>query len=970
MDNSEIFVVEKVGGSVTVTHRYATGSFLAPVISEPLTLLANATGANVKGKARDSSDSTAADSGSTDWIYQIWHGALMVAAWVLFAPLSIVVARYFKSKLGIWWFRSHIIFALLGAFGCTVAGFGLALYVTRPDGHFEIDSALGGTHRDADVFSSGWYYALGAWMVVVFALMGVLEAKVSAENHVQVGPEKNGFVGEKARKDVGCWIVLSTKSCDRDSRTFDSTCPTRYRKMKSRTASNLPPPPPPPPPPPSGFASPPPPPPIQTSSAPPAAPRKKWPTVEVPPPPPPQPQPVIEETYYPEEQPSEEPYPQEDQTPYVDETADQPQEETGYNPFEVDEEVQEPPAHGYEQQDSVPDYYPSSTTVAPPPVEEYYEDQEKKKGGGSKWKKSKGDLQKPKKGKQEKAKKDESQIDIPEEDEAEGGVKDVQTKQQKRPHCRCNKWVAIGVTVFVVAAAIVGVCLFFLYFLVSLSTRVISFQSTADDATSFVVQQNVNATFAVGAAVVGGGQASTESGASVKVILKSFSICESLIINSFGVSSPTNCINLYTNPAQTDVDKSTLGGILESIAKSTADLLTQQWCDVLADADLFTRLESRTNLNGAFTRKYSFVWVTWSRVARVRASVPVSISANQSAWTFNNDPTSPSAYTTWVRSVKPLVPVDALTVVDDAPPGVFSSATARALDFTVDALGAEYTYSDTPLGGQASDVPDESVVPLQRGEGWYRLLAPWEVSSRDVFNRAGWSVAVVVEKESAVIGTVGLQNYYTNLRDGTGAGLYVQMPTFSVVPYRPMTDILVRERYVINVPSTNATLLLTLYSTLNSKAPKDPSSLEIKFASLVPQFVTPTAVSSLFSFPRSNPPGTAAGFMPPEAPKIYSKIQRTISTFDFVDYRGRGILLGFRRVLIQGSSGLQDIAAGMNRSAAFVVGRGGPQGSVRVDSVVVRCTTWVGWPGCDPSSGDMAMSQALLDITTISNLDQ
>ncbi|KAI8806065.1 hypothetical protein BJ742DRAFT_818269 [Cladochytrium replicatum] len=331
MDNSEMFVVESSSGVVTVTHRYATRSFLPPVIGEPLAVLANGTGSNMTGKlvatfdrvkqppsgsttvlqisptqmqnvifawgsgpfafhgsnklvsramllsssnayvqpgsnitnpkpslpanVTDSpSDLSGLESGAADdWEtrYQISHGALMVTAWGAFAPASIIVARYFKSIFGMWWFRIHMALSYAGAFGCTVAGFGIALKVTGPNGHFAVDSALGGTHRilglvvvvlvgvqlflgiiihklfnpartsipwhdkmhwylgrlvfvagianvwtglvyysqDALYFLNWWFYMLGAWMVAILLVIGVLEVKL--------GPGSRMIVGEK-----------------------------------------------------------------------------------------------------------------------------------------------------------------------------------------------------------------------------------------------------------------------------------------------------------------------------------------------------------------------------------------------------------------------------------------------------------------------------------------------------------------------------------------------------------------------------------------------------------------------------------------------------------------------------------------------------------------------------------------------------------------------------------------------------
>ncbi|KAI8806064.1 hypothetical protein BJ742DRAFT_774549 [Cladochytrium replicatum] len=196
------------------------------------------------------SNNTSNITSSGDWIspLRVSHGATMVAAWAVFAPASIIVARYFKSTLGIWWFRGHVALSGFGTVGCTIVGFGLALYVTGPNDHFGIDSTLGGTHKILGLtvfilvllqlflgtlidrlfnpgrtsipwydklhwslgrvvalagianvwtglfyysqtfavgFSNGWFYALGAWLVLVLMVKVFLEAKAVPDAHVQ-----------------------------------------------------------------------------------------------------------------------------------------------------------------------------------------------------------------------------------------------------------------------------------------------------------------------------------------------------------------------------------------------------------------------------------------------------------------------------------------------------------------------------------------------------------------------------------------------------------------------------------------------------------------------------------------------------------------------------------------------------------------------------------------------------------------
>ncbi|KAJ9052472.1 hypothetical protein DSO57_1033749 [Entomophthora muscae] len=47
--------------------------------------------------------------------YLIWHGALMIIAWLVLPPISIFIARFLKDHLGVLWFKLHRgLFILVG----------------------------------------------------------------------------------------------------------------------------------------------------------------------------------------------------------------------------------------------------------------------------------------------------------------------------------------------------------------------------------------------------------------------------------------------------------------------------------------------------------------------------------------------------------------------------------------------------------------------------------------------------------------------------------------------------------------------------------------------------------------------------------------------------------------------------------------------------------------------------------------
>ncbi|KAJ3331662.1 hypothetical protein HDU76_002577 [Blyttiomyces sp. JEL0837] len=66
------------------------------------------------------------------------HGALMFVAWGFLAPLGILIARFGKNKMGVWWFRAHVFLLFIGVGVLTIYSFVLIYKVADPD-HFLTD---------------------------------------------------------------------------------------------------------------------------------------------------------------------------------------------------------------------------------------------------------------------------------------------------------------------------------------------------------------------------------------------------------------------------------------------------------------------------------------------------------------------------------------------------------------------------------------------------------------------------------------------------------------------------------------------------------------------------------------------------------------------------------------------------------------------------------------------------------------
>jgi len=66
-----------------------------------------------------------------------FHGIVMTISWAGFALVGIFIARFFKQRMGNWWFRFHV-FLQTSAVFCSLCGFMIALVMTQSGGgaHF------------------------------------------------------------------------------------------------------------------------------------------------------------------------------------------------------------------------------------------------------------------------------------------------------------------------------------------------------------------------------------------------------------------------------------------------------------------------------------------------------------------------------------------------------------------------------------------------------------------------------------------------------------------------------------------------------------------------------------------------------------------------------------------------------------------------------------------------------------------
>ncbi|KAI8909420.1 hypothetical protein DFJ77DRAFT_121756 [Powellomyces hirtus] len=83
--------------------------------------------------------------GDTEALTKV-HGIVMFIAWVIIAPLAIMVARFMKATLGVWWFRVHLGLFLFGTTILTYVGLGLIYHVVNVNGKKHYNYEANGIH--------------------------------------------------------------------------------------------------------------------------------------------------------------------------------------------------------------------------------------------------------------------------------------------------------------------------------------------------------------------------------------------------------------------------------------------------------------------------------------------------------------------------------------------------------------------------------------------------------------------------------------------------------------------------------------------------------------------------------------------------------------------------------------------------------------------------------------------------------
>ncbi|KAJ3203905.1 hypothetical protein HDU67_009862 [Dinochytrium kinnereticum] len=268
---------------------------------------------------------------------------------------------------------------------------------------------------------------------------------------------------------------------------------------------------------------------------------------------------------------------------------------------------------------------------------------------------------------------------------------------------------------------------------------------------------------------------------SLKYLIRSIELCDSITVTTIGHTTSAKCIPLYSPPPQTDPG-------LFSLSSASSN---QPWTDFLSPSSTAT-LTTTTKLTGLNVGVYSHVLVKWNRPIRVAASILLSNTNN----------------TNTTLSTKPVL------------------ATTANPDFRRSVGGGVYAVSSDLLVAEGG--VGEAVVPLASGEGVYRVQGGGEVTVADVFYRRGFVVSLVVDSGSLLVqGRIasGGGGAGGNLVDVNGNVMVVSPILFAPILHRPH-DTLVTETYLLPLPSQNHSLHLTLH-TLNSQLLPTTATLSV-----------------------------------------------------------------------------------------------------------------------------------------------
>ncbi|KAI8802735.1 hypothetical protein BJ742DRAFT_777915 [Cladochytrium replicatum] len=119
----------------------------ATVLSSSNAFSGTSTPSNTTDSGISIDDGAANSATTTADRLRIAHGALMFAAWGIFAPAGVFISRYQKASMGHWWFKLHVGLTGAGVGVLSIVAFVLGVYATPSTRHFSVSDAIGGSHR-------------------------------------------------------------------------------------------------------------------------------------------------------------------------------------------------------------------------------------------------------------------------------------------------------------------------------------------------------------------------------------------------------------------------------------------------------------------------------------------------------------------------------------------------------------------------------------------------------------------------------------------------------------------------------------------------------------------------------------------------------------------------------------------------------------------------------------------------------
>jgi hypothetical protein len=249
-----------------------------------------------------------------------------------------------------------------------------------------------------------------------------------------------------------------------------------------------------------------------------------------------------------------------------------------------------------------------------------------------------------------------------------------------------------------------------------------------------------------------GGSAKSGGLESLKYLISSISICETLDTNGgSGFSNPTGCIDLYHHDVgalnyDLGADWTPLGDIARATTDGYVDLLS---------ASSRNQLTGTTVLTQEHVRSYNFGIINWALPVKVKAT----LSMNDGSKLYTHDGVSSSEIT------------------------------------GVDNLKQYYTKASTPLSQAPSE---EAVVLLPNGGNWFKFQSPFVISAVDIDQRREFVLDLVFDPDGIVKGfsqSQGQGQLSERASDGSHThDITVPMLDLAPVPHRASEQVM-RETY-------------------------------------------------------------------------------------------------------------------------------------------------------------------------------